>query len=105
MSAAKETEMPKRPSSAAKSERKSVAAEPAAEPVAAVAAISAPEVHKALDAYRTASARADLVGRPAIEAEASALKHLSDVSGLTLSGGISIITATVKAALAGVNGG
>lgn len=97
--------MAKRPSPAAKSERKPVAAEPAAEPAAVVAAISAPEVHKALDAYRTASVRADLVGRPAIEAEASALKHLSDVSGLTLSGGISTITATVKAALAGVNGG
>lgn len=97
--------MAKRPTPAAKSERKPVAAEPAAEPVAVVATISAPEVHKALDVYRTASERADEVGRPAIEAEASALKHLSDVSGLTLSGSLSSITATVKAALAGVNGG
>ena len=105
VSAAKETEMAKRPSPAAKSERKPVAAEPAAEPVAVVATISAPEVHKALDVYRTASERADEVGRPAIEAEASALKHLSDVSGLTLSGSLSSITAKVKAALAGVNGG
>lgn len=101
MSAAKETEMAKRPTPAAKSDPKPVSAES----VAVVATISAPEVHKALDNYRTASERADLVGRPAIEAEASALKHLSEVSGITLSGGISSITAKVKAALSGAVGG
>ena len=97
--------MAKRPTPAAKSALKPVPAEPAAEPAAVVATISAPDVHKALDNYRTASERADLVGRPAIEAEASALKHLSEVSGLTLSGGISSITAKVKAALSGAVGG
>lgn len=97
--------MAKRPTPAAKSAPKPVSAEPVAEHVAVIATISAPEVHKALDNYRTASERADLVGRPAIEAEAAALKHLSEVSGLTLSGGISSITAKVKAALSGAVGG
>jgi len=91
--------MAKRPKPAARPEQ-----EPVPVAAASVPVISAPDVHKALDAYRTASAHADTVGRPAIEAEAAALKHLSDVSGLDLSGSLSSITAKVKAVLSG-NGG
>lgn len=97
--------MAKRPTPAAKSAPKPVSAEPVAAPAAP---ISAPEVHDALDAYRNAVAHADAVGRPAIEAEAAALKHLATVSGLgdALNGvPLSAVTAQVKAVLSGSVGG